>query len=167
MRNWVTANIEPLSDRPVNSVKPSIQQKVKIAIIDSGVMKSDWRIRAALRGKKIKAGRNFVPTGLPDDWDDQVGVGHGTIVTSLLLDLAPNAELYIAKVTDGLDIRGDQVYCIGKVRHLIFFLLIFGWLRPPDRNVQPGNKTCLISYLPDLSNLVPQSFTLSVSTGLT
>ncbi|KIX05940.1 uncharacterized protein Z518_03914 [Rhinocladiella mackenziei CBS 650.93] len=89
-------------------------QKIRIAVIDSGLSKDDPVIRHAREHDKIRKCRNF---SSPDyeDWDDKLG--HGTIVTRLLLDVAPEAELFIAKVT----INGEQyipkskLHCIAKV----------------------------------------------------
>jgi hypothetical protein len=115
MENWVAEYILGQCKAPTKSLKPHLRNKIKIAVIDSGVQWDDGRIKAARSGKRIVKGRNFLPNALPDVWDDPTGVGHGTIVTTLLLDIAPHADIYVAKVTDQLNIPSDKLYCIGNV----------------------------------------------------
>lgn len=113
MKIWLDENILPLSDLNPPATNLYSQQKIKVAIIDSGASKTDFRIRAALRAGRIRGGRNFLPQAAPDDWDDVHG--HGTIITSLLLDDAPNAEIYIAKITDKVKIDPEGLFCVGRV----------------------------------------------------
>ncbi|KAI8713078.1 hypothetical protein NCS52_01251100 [Fusarium sp. LHS14.1] len=98
MEAWRFRNIEPLREKHPPATNLYSQQKVKIAVIDSGASKTDFGILGAWRKGVIKGGRNFLPGAAPDDWNDVNG--HGTIVTSLLLDHAPNSEIYVAKITD-------------------------------------------------------------------
>jgi subtilisin family serine protease len=62
---------------------------------------------AKRRGKL--QGWNFLP-GPPEQWNDTHG--HGTHITRLMLDMAPEADLYIAKVTTGQCIEQDMISCI-------------------------------------------------------
>ncbi|RMJ10267.1 hypothetical protein CDV36_010102 [Fusarium kuroshium] len=84
------------------------QPRVRIAILDTGIRKDDLsnRIQYALLVRKqsncpkkdrypIKDIKNF--TGNNDPEEDTCG--HGTHVASILLRLAPDADLYVAKVS--------------------------------------------------------------------
>ncbi|KAF8861598.1 putative subtilisin, partial [Acephala macrosclerotiorum] len=90
-----------------------IDRKIRIAVIDSGVRKVDPTICGARSGKhkKIQDCRNFSSSD-PKDWDDEVG--HGTMVTHLLLDVAPEAELFIAKVSSQKKIPRNKLYHIAE-----------------------------------------------------
>jgi subtilisin family serine protease len=85
-----------------------LNSKIKIAIIDSGVSKSDMKILGAM--SKIQ-GRNFQRDAAHDKWDDDTH-GHGTHISRLLLEIAPQADLYIAKVTNGHCMEQDVIGCI-------------------------------------------------------
>lgn len=87
------------------------QGRVRIAVLDTGINTDDLRIWldrvSATRRKQrcpkeercsIKAIKSF--TG--DDTDSEAdSCGHGTHVASILLRLAPDADLYVAKVSTG------------------------------------------------------------------
>jgi hypothetical protein len=84
--------------------------RVRIVVLDTGLSHSDIRIRALKRVIKdgcrkrenvnyrdpIREERNFV-AGSPDHDED----GHGTHVIGLLLTLAPEADLYVGKISRG------------------------------------------------------------------
>ncbi|KAI8656521.1 hypothetical protein NCS56_01256400 [Fusarium sp. Ph1] len=108
MKRWLNQNIVPFrnQDPPVTNLYS--QEKIKIAIIDSGASLTDGLISAAKEGGRIKR-RNFLPSADPNDWNDVDG--HGTIVTSLLLEHAPNAEIYVANVTDNVKIDSTGLFC--------------------------------------------------------
>lgn len=120
MDKFVTDHIQPLPGIP--------REKIRIAVIDSGVEKDDPVIKPDLRDGQIQECRNFSSQD-PNQWDDKVG--HGTMVTRLLMRVAPNAELYIAKVTSDTEygIPKNKLYCIAEVSKLgpkeliIYFLL--------------------------------------------
>ncbi|KAF5486221.1 hypothetical protein CGCF413_v013453 [Colletotrichum fructicola] len=73
------------------------RRKVRIAILDSGVSRKDTLIKGAFQAGIIQG--VWGPGGTDrKDYDDTYG--HGTHVARLLLETAPLAELYIAKVCD-------------------------------------------------------------------
>lgn len=61
---------------------------------------------------KVKGRRNFC-AGAIDDCADKVG--HGTKVAWLLHQVAPEAELYIAKVCDSSEILSGEEFHIAEV----------------------------------------------------
>ncbi|UKZ92453.1 uncharacterized protein TrAFT101_007408 [Trichoderma asperellum] len=71
-------------------------EPIRIAILDTGIDTTDKMIGPASRSR-IKAKRSWV--GSIEDYEDRYG--HGTHVTRLLLKMAPAADIYIAKITDG------------------------------------------------------------------
>ncbi|CAH0003255.1 unnamed protein product [Clonostachys byssicola] len=68
---------------------------VKIAVLDSGV--DD--IHMSLDTGQIKLKRNWTTTNKKDVADN---IGHGTFTASLLIDYAPDSDLFIAKIAEGI-----------------------------------------------------------------
>ncbi|KAL7954001.1 peptidase S8/S53 domain-containing protein [Trichoderma compactum] len=99
-----------LSD-DVRRIRPWPREKVRIAVIDSGVRKEDAETAAAEVTQRIRGYRNFTSSDL-NDCEDQVG--HGTMIARLLLTVAPQAEVYIAKVTDKKIMPKNQLYRIAE-----------------------------------------------------
>jgi len=89
-----------------------LHKKIRIAVIDSGVRKDDSKIAGWRTRGKIAGCRNFSSLDF-NDWNDEVN--HGTMVSRLLLDVAPEAELYIAKVSNQKTIPKNKLYCIADV----------------------------------------------------
>lgn len=116
METFTSNHIQCRRAAGTSGLPKHLSQKIRIAIIDSGAKKTDSRIAGALRAGRIVTGRNFLPDEAADDWDDFYG--HGTHITGLLLNMAPEAELFIAKVTDGQRIDRERVNCIGQVSDL-------------------------------------------------
>jgi subtilisin family serine protease len=97
---------------PFPAWAPWRTEKIRIAIIDTGIDNDDdILIETALECGRIKACRGFVND--PDDHKDFHG--HGTHVTRLLLEMAPSAELYIAKVSDSRSINATDLNRISEV----------------------------------------------------
>ncbi|EHK42543.1 hypothetical protein TRIATDRAFT_319946 [Trichoderma atroviride IMI 206040] len=85
----------PVYDRLIEG--DSVKVPVKIAVLDTGVDKSHRDYEA--QEERIQRGESFIPgCRQKDDVSDRCG--HGTHVAGLLLDYAPDAELYIAKICD-------------------------------------------------------------------
>ena len=81
------------------------QKTVRIAILDTGVDFTHPQIQAALVAKRITAcfPESVERTQHSESTSAQCchdSHGHGTHVTSVLLRTAPNAKIYIAKVTE-------------------------------------------------------------------
>jgi subtilisin family serine protease len=71
---------------------------IKIAVLDTGVDVTHSFIKGAMKKpQRIKTTRSFVD-GVKDTQDSH---GHGTHVAALLLKVAPDAHLYIARVASG------------------------------------------------------------------
>ncbi|KAJ5986356.1 hypothetical protein N7451_010721 [Penicillium sp. IBT 35674x] len=70
---------------------------VKIAIFDTGVDQTHPDVDACI--EQIKGRYNWTNEKFPELIDDYNG--HGTFTTSLLLEYCPDAEIYIAKISDG------------------------------------------------------------------
>lgn len=84
----------------VSKVKPYTidKDRIKVAILDSGIDMENTDIDA--QSDRIKSIRSWV--------DGKIGVeakrggdlsGHGTHIAGIILDLAPDVDLYIARVT--------------------------------------------------------------------
>lgn len=69
-------------------------RRIKIAVLDTGV---DLNHRF-VRRKRIKGGYNWLDVHDPTNFHDTNG--HGTSMACLLQDYAPDADLYVAKISD-------------------------------------------------------------------
>lgn len=98
-------------------MKP-VSKRVKIAVLDTGIDEDQLGIdrrREAIKEKRqetnpavdgdpIKALRSFVGPSVLDT------CGHGTHIAEILMRLAPEADFYIAKISDGLEVETvDQI----------------------------------------------------------
>ena len=92
-RNSLINQINPLDESFENS-------RVKLAVLDTGIDWKDPLIRGA--EDRIMEWKNWADDrkgqGSPQQVHDSVG--HGTHITALLLDTAPEAKLYIGRVSD-------------------------------------------------------------------
>lgn len=111
-------------------MKPvSKRNRVKIAILDTGIDEDQLGIditRQAIKEERqettpgvksdpIKALRSFVGPSVLDT------CGHGTHIVEILMQLAPEVDFYIAKISDGLEV--ETVDQIAEVSLLFLFSL--------------------------------------------
>lgn len=80
------------------------RQPLKIAILDSGIDLSHPDVKDALDDGRILGYTSFV-----NDSDIQDRCGHGTHIAGLLLDLAENIRIYVAKIMDTAEAEGEAV----------------------------------------------------------
>lgn len=95
-----------------NPLPQHLCHKIKIAVIDSGAAKNDPVIYGARRSNRIKDCQNFLSSDI-HDWDDDFG--HGTFVCRLLLEVAPEAEIFVAKVSRGRYIDSADLHLVAEV----------------------------------------------------
>jgi hypothetical protein len=96
------SSVSMYTDKP--SKYPRRIPAVKIAVLDTSIDSRHPFISVALKTKRIPVARSFVKNNKsPED-----SFGHGTHVANLLLDVAPDAELYVAKVTEERIIPPDH-----------------------------------------------------------
>lgn len=88
----------------------AVSRKIRIAVLDTGVSKKDPFIRGSAR--RIVGGRSWVGMN-HQDYDDTYG--HGTHVTRFLLQAAPAAEVFIAKISNDKYIDEKDVGRIAEV----------------------------------------------------
>ncbi|XDG04958.1 hypothetical protein ABKA04_004573 [Annulohypoxylon sp. FPYF3050] len=93
---------------------------IKVAVFDTGYDSSYEFLNEEAQIKRIIASRNFVPGQSHDNVTDIHG--HGTHVASIILHLAPHAEVYIGRVCDGVENRGPGVHAVTQVRMAYFFM---------------------------------------------
>ncbi|KAF2230733.1 subtilisin-like protein [Viridothelium virens] len=86
--------IEHLRGRDSKNFPERLQNPIRVAVIDSGVSENDPKISAAIEQKRIVERKNWTESSYNDTY------GHGTHVAKLFLTVAPNAKLYIAKVSE-------------------------------------------------------------------
>ncbi|TQN64702.1 putative serine/threonine-protein kinase [Colletotrichum shisoi] len=88
--------------------------KIKIAVIDSGVDPDDQLIQRAIEDSRIVDRCSWVDLTDPSrDTDD-----YGTRSTRILLQMAPAAEFYIAKIMHGQTIRQEDLWRVAEVGDL-------------------------------------------------
>lgn len=97
--------VQPILDETTSSTAAG-RRKIRIAVLDSGVDEADTWIRGALRSGRIKDRKSWV-----DSAEKKIGdsYGHGTIVTQLLLKMAPAAEVYVAKICHAKEINDEFI----------------------------------------------------------
>ena len=83
--------------------------RIKVAVLDTGLDMTHPTIKA--NQDRIKDVRSWLPLSRTNVGGDLSG--HGTHVTALLLDVAPDCDVYIAQIADLHPISPDQ---IAKVR---------------------------------------------------
>ncbi|KAK0123908.1 hypothetical protein ONS95_008900 [Cadophora gregata] len=71
-----------------------VHDSVKIAVLDTGLDTTIPTLKGAINQKRIKVVKSFV-AGDPDTADE---FGHGTHVASLLLKVAPRAQVFVLKI---------------------------------------------------------------------
>lgn len=69
--------------------------RVKIAILDTGVDAAHPLVKE--HKKRIRAYKSWTDSNIADEDIN----GHGTHATCLLLDIAPNEDIYIARIAEG------------------------------------------------------------------
>lgn len=100
----------------------SIVSNIRIAILDTGIDMAHPSVSDALFDHKLSKDRcyNWTCTTSGGDLENTQDVadsnGHGTNVAKLLIETAPDAELYIAKVMESSSIKMKEVRSIAKVR---------------------------------------------------
>ncbi|KAF1985820.1 subtilisin-like protein [Aulographum hederae CBS 113979] len=82
-------------------------QRVKIAVLDTGID----RTHPEMQNERIKSVRSWVEGHNGEEEDLQGGdvAGHGTHTTSILLDLAPDADIYVARIAVKGPVQPDQI----------------------------------------------------------
>lgn len=108
-------NLEELL--PLQQLQPGDSRRVRVAIIDTGIDMGHVDIQAAVQDGRIGEVCDWVD-GRQGTEDKIVGdsFGHGTHVASVVLDLAPNVDLYIARVTKGRELCHGQAKNVADVR---------------------------------------------------
>jgi subtilisin family serine protease len=91
------------------------QDKVKIAILDTGIDHDHIAIRALKRRNSrrpicIKEWKNFIAGSYEEDPDaaTQDSHGHGTHIAALVSRVAPAAQIYIARISKNEDLTPDN-----------------------------------------------------------
>lgn len=102
-------------------------QGVKIAVIDMGFN----GLTASENAGELP---NVVYThDYTSDGDVEIGINHGTAVAEIVSDMAPQASLYLLKISDEVDLQNATSYCIANGIRIISHSL--GWY---DTNYYDG-----------------------------
>lgn len=84
------------ADPNLASPEPEDKRRVRIAVLDTGVDQSHELVNAAVKRQRIVKCRSFIDGSTGKDVVDTDG--HGTHITVLLNKVAPDADIYVAKV---------------------------------------------------------------------
>ncbi|EFX04389.1 extracellular serine protease [Grosmannia clavigera kw1407] len=95
---------------PINVSDIERREKIKIAVIDSGIDKGDTIIAENMDRIKYRCGFVSDAGEGPRSGDCEDELGHGTHVTRLILEMAPEAELYVAKISDKKTIQSSDLH---------------------------------------------------------
>lgn len=93
-------------------------ERIRIAIIDTGIDDEDDNlIEGSRESGRIKDRCGFIndSSAKPDYSDYRDHNGHGTHVARLILEMAPAAELFIAKVSNNTSIQPTDLHRITRV----------------------------------------------------
>jgi len=101
-------------------------QNTKIALIDLGFDELEM-MQAAGELPQGVVTKDFTGTGVT------AGSNHGTKVAQIVYDMAPQAQLYLVKVADELDLENAKDYCIAEEVNIINHS--WGW---PNTNFTDG-----------------------------
>ncbi|KAF4944627.1 hypothetical protein FGADI_12565 [Fusarium gaditjirri] len=97
----------------LQSIPRFSSKPVRIAILDTGINKASGAIRGGLKTRRIQHQncRSWVGNDSNDvhDYD-----GHGTRIAELILQAAPEADIYVCKVFNGRNLLPDEVQGIAK-----------------------------------------------------
>lgn len=100
----LTTSVHKYIEKPLGYLRDEDNPPVKIAVLDTGVDSKDPFIKGATKTNRIKALKSFVK----GDESTEDGSGHGTHVAALLLNVAPDAQIYVAKVAQDINIPSDH-----------------------------------------------------------
>ncbi|KAH6997701.1 peptidase S8/S53 domain-containing protein [Ilyonectria sp. MPI-CAGE-AT-0026] len=90
-------------------------KRIRIAVLDTGIDPTDNMIKAAMKSSNMKSPRIISKrswVGSDENCNDTYG--HGTHVTRLLLQMAPAAEIYVAKITDNKNVHPEDMLRIAE-----------------------------------------------------
>ena len=89
--------------------------RIKVAILDSGIDMENTDIDA--QSNRVMSIRSWVDgkAGAEATHDGDIS-GHGTHISGIILDLAPNVDVYIARVTKNRELEAtDQILKVNQI----------------------------------------------------
>ena len=93
---------------------PASHAPIRIAILDTGIDKSSGSILGAFAMKRLQ--KQYCQSWVGDDPTNVHDThGHGTNTAGLLLEVAPHAEIYVAKVFSGSSFGVEEAKNVAKV----------------------------------------------------
>jgi hypothetical protein len=120
--------------KPQRFVRDKDSPPVKIAVLDTGIDMQHNYIKGCKKANRIKDVKSFVT----DDTRIDDFCGHGTHVAALLLKVAPECQIYVAKVASGGKIPAD--HRIAEVSLYASFMGIMTLLISVHSGLRMGDK---------------------------
>lgn len=98
---------------------PSNGRRVNVAILDTGIDMTHTDIDAC--SERIKDVRSWVDgKNGAEDWDGGDDSGHGTHIAGLILDLAPNVDIYVARVTKSRRLKNPEQVAEVSIHPMVY-----------------------------------------------
>ncbi|MCY3538853.1 MAG: S8 family serine peptidase, partial [bacterium] len=115
---------------------------VKVGVIDTGTTataKDGFTGLRALRGTELPStvtGRCYIDVGRPSsdlaNCDAPGGDNHGTLVAETLMDMVPDADLYVSNPRTWADLHSAVVWMHGQGVKVIVYAVSWNWHGPAD-----------------------------------
>lgn len=93
--------------------KTGCSSRIKIAILDTGYDPESPFFRSRIRRNRIKSWKDWVSNSLQHQDQD----GHGTHVVSLVMRIAPQADVYMARIAEGTEGLQKASQSVAEVTH--------------------------------------------------
>lgn len=118
---WISKFRQLKALYPLQLLKQGDSNRVRVAIIDTGIDLGHVDMQAAVSDGRIAKVCDWVDgRGGIEDESTGDSIGHGTHITSIILDMAPNVDVYIGRVAKGRELSDDQAENVAKVSNLIW-----------------------------------------------
>jgi hypothetical protein len=107
---WLS-DIEFLNNKIISGLgkrSEGLPARIKIAVIDTGFDETVPFFHSPLRRSRLKLWKDWVK----NSWDPTDTAGHGTHIVSLIMTIAPEADIYVARVAEdrkGLEGASDEI----------------------------------------------------------
>ncbi|KAH6972214.1 peptidase S8/S53 domain-containing protein [Ilyonectria sp. MPI-CAGE-AT-0026] len=116
--DWIKGFKQIVKDKLKGEKARQNELRVKIAVLDTGIDLKHMDFRGEYKDGRIKSVRSWVD-GADGMEDSEAGdsSGHGTFIASLLLDLGPPIDLYVARVSKSKNFKQGTSENIANALH--------------------------------------------------
>ncbi|KAL1871948.1 hypothetical protein Daus18300_004584 [Diaporthe australafricana] len=111
LQTFLNSYLHTIPEFQRDSSPTKASRKVRICVIDTGLDKTHPSVMAAVMDDRLRAEKTFKDNGGTDTNDEH---GHGTHMMELILHVAPEADIYVAKIADARFIPEKDFHLIAK-----------------------------------------------------